>query len=349
MQQQVADALHSSTQLAIQGGNSRAFYGREVVGEPFQVGGYQGVVDYHPTELVVTAKAGTPLAELEEGLAENNQMLGFEPPSESGHSTLGGAIATGLSGPGRPYSGSAQDFVLGVKILAGDGTVMNFGGQVIKNVAGFDVSRLMVGANGCLGVLLEVSLKVIPRPAFEMTLCLEYGKADDAVMRMNELAGKPLPVTAASWFDGVMRIRLSGSESGVKSAQSRIGGDEDQHGAPHWRSIRDQSHPFFQRDDLITRISVKPSQAVYDDVPVLVDWGGAMRWYCGDAAASALEMAAASQGGHHDGNVSQYRNGDRRGEVFVKPDSAIMKFHHRLKDAFDPGRIFNPGRMYAEL
>ena len=211
LQQQVADARHSSTQLAIQGGNSRAFYGREVVGEPFQVGGYQGIVDYHPTELVVTAKAGTPLAELEAVLAENNQVLGFEPPRESGHSTLGGAIATGLSGPGRPYSGSAQNFVLGVKILAGDGTVMNFGGQVIKNVAGFDVSRLMVGANGCLGVLLEVSLKVIPRPAFEMTLCLEYGKADDAVMRMNELAGKPLPVTAP-------RGSMASCESGYRAA-----------------------------------------------------------------------------------------------------------------------------------
>jgi glycolate oxidase FAD binding subunit len=349
LQQQVEAACEDATALAIQGGNTRAYYGREISGEPLRVGGYAGVVDYHPTELVITAKAGTTLAELDETLAEHNQMLGFEPPresrQESSQSTLGGAIATGLVGPCRPYLGSVQDFVLGIKLLTGEGKVMSFGGQVIKNVAGFDVSRLMVGANGCLGIIVEVSLKVIPRPDIETTLCLEYDDVDDSVSRMNELAGKPLPISAASWLDGVMRIRLSGSEVGVSTAAASIGGEEDSNETSYWQEIRDHGHVFFTSGAQVIRASTKPSAPVFADAPVLVDWGGALRWYCGESVVQDLERHTSAQGGH----IGIFRNGNRSGEVFARPSTEIMKYHHRLKETFDPARILNPGRMYADL
>ncbi len=346
LQQRVVRAREESTPLAIRGGGSKDFYGREITGQEFVVQQHTGVLDYQPTELVITARAGTSLREIQETLADHNQMLGFEPPSFAPSATLGGAIATGLAGPRRPYAGSVSDFVLGMKLLTGTGEILRFGGKVIKNVAGFDVSRLMVGAMGCLGVVLEVSLKVLPMPLRETTVKLEHREAGESLEFMTALARKPLPVSAACWVGGVTWLRLSGTDTGVDSAIRQIGGEMDGQEGSFWHSIREHSHGFFQDDGLLLRGSVAPATPVIcPQTPQLMDWGGAVRWVCGAGDDSEFERQVRG----HRGYVTRFRNADRSGRVFGPVDSVRMKYQQRLKDAFDPRRILNPGRMYAGL
>lgn len=341
----VGAARHAGTPLAIEGGGTRKFYGREIVGEPFSLADCRGIVDYHPTELVVTVRAGTRVDELEQELNANGQMLGFEPPVCAPGSTIGGSIALGFSGSARPYRGNVQDFVLGIRLLTGDGRIMRFGGQVIKNVAGFDVARLMVGSLGCLGIILEVSLKVIPRPQCECTLCLDIRDVDRAISRLNELAGQPYPITAASWLDGVARVRLSGSEAGVDAAAKTIGGTKVEDD-PFWHQINSQKHRFFSDGGKIKKVSQKPSVPVFaPDRPVLVDWGGALRWYREETGEAELKEIVAERGGW----LELFCNADRAHEVLAFPNPAAMRIQHRLKDVFDPDRILNPGRMYGGL
>jgi glycolate oxidase FAD binding subunit len=359
IQDAVVAAKHDNRQLAIVGGGTKSFYGREIIGEPLQLSGYSGIIEYQPTELVITAKAGTSIESINRLLGSNNQKLGFEPPVFGPTSTLGGVISAGLSGPSRPYSGGVQDYVLGIKLLSGSGEVMRFGGQVIKNVAGFDVSRLMVGAMGCLGVVLEVSLKVVPIPESERTVRIAQPNISDAVSMMNALAGRPVPVTAAAWFEGVSRIRLSGSEKGVQSAvdsvcgefpQSEVDNNEDS----FWHGLQNLTHSFFDNENTLYRASVKPSTvALYDDQSSLVDWGGAMRWYCpwGEDQAkntdfkNTIDQVVVKAGGH----LGIFRNGDRSLEVMAPVSPPIMKLQKKLKAMFDPDRILNPGRLYREL
>ena len=350
LQQRVLAARQSSTPLAICGGNSKTFYGREIIGQPISVAQHSGVIDYHPTELVIAARAGTPLREIMELLGKNNQMLGFEPPLFSDSATLGGAIASGLSGPSRPFSGPVNHFVLGVKVLSGRGEVLRFGGQVIKNVAGFDVSRLLAGSLGCLGVLLEISLKAVPKPATELTLVLRHADADAAIVFMNELASKPLPLSAAAWLDGETRIRLSGSQVGVATAADNIGGEVDADGAAFWAGIREQTHEFFADRSPLLRGSVAPATKMFcRNKPQLIDWGGGLRWYsCAERDSHHVrefEDAVKSAQGH----VTRFRNGDRTNEVFAPLPDMILKLHQRLKTQFDPDGILNPGRMYRAL
>jgi glycolate oxidase FAD binding subunit len=350
LQEKVLAAKQLSTPLAITGGGSKAFYGREIVGESLSITDHSGVIDYHPTELVITARAGTPLREITKLLDENNQMLGFEPPEFSESATLGGVIATGLSGPARPFLGPAHHFVLGVKILNGHGQVLQFGGRVIKNVAGFDVSRLMVGALGCLGILLEISLKVVPKPASELTMVLDHADAEDGVILMNSLAGKPTPISAAAWVDGKTRIRLSGSKAGVKAAVALIDADVDPLGTDFWADVRNQTHTFFASKQLLLRGSVAPATSWFcRDRSQLIDWGGGVRWFSCAAPAGnheeEIESAVQAAGGH----LMRFRNGDRAGEVFAQLPATIMKFNQRLKNEFDPERILNRGRMYKNF
>ena len=361
IQDAVIAAKADKRQLAIVGGGSKSFYGREIIGEPLHLSGYSGVIEYQPTELVITAKAGTPIEAINRLLAENNQKLGFEPPVFGLASTLGGVIAAGLSGPSRPYSGGVQDYVLGIKLLSGSGEVMSFGGQVIKNVAGFDVSRLMVGAMGCLGVVLEVSLKVVPIPEIEKTVCIVQPDIADATSMMNVLAGRPVPVTAAAWFEGVSRIRLSGSEKGVQSALDSVcrefaQGEVDSNGDSFWQGLKNLTHSFFKSENTLYRASVKPSTgALYDDQTSLVDWGGAIRWYCprdpdhnqrdDKNFDDTINQIVIKAGGH----LGVFRNGDRSLEVMAPVMPPIMKLQKKLKAMFDPDRILNPGRMYREL
>lgn len=343
-------AAEAKRALNIRGGGSKAFYGNPVTGETLDVTAYRGIIEYEPTELVITARAGTPLAEIETAMREKGQMLGFEPPHFSGDSTLGGCIAAGLSGPRRPYAGSARDFVLGLRMLDGRGTDLRFGGQVMKNVAGYDVSRLITGSLGTLGVITEVSLKALPLPPAEKTLCRAQTQAE-ALKLMNEWAGKPLPITATCHVDGKLYVRLAGATPAVHSAASKLGGETVTDGAAFWRDLRDQRHAFFSGATPLWRLSLS-STASELNLPgsQLIEWGGALRWLRSDADAMSIRKATRSRDGHatlfRDGGS---RQGDARTGAFHPLPSAMLKLHKRVKLAMDPAGILNPGRMYPEL
>ena len=335
--------------LRLRGGGSKDFYGGPLAGEVLQTGAYSGIVSYEPTELVVTARCGTPLAELESTLAARRQFLACEPPGFGG-ATVGGAVAAGLSGPRRAMAGSLRDFVLGVKIMDGEGRVLKFGGEVIKNVAGFDVSRLMTGSLGTLGLILEVSLKVMPLPVGDATLRFEMPQAQ-ALDAMNRWAGQPLPLAAGSWQDGVLTLHLSGAQAAVASACRKLGGELLAAAAAteFWQGLREQSAEFFAGDAPLWRLSV-PSVAAPLELPgeQLLEWGGAQRWLRADADAAQLREIAARAGGH----ATLFRGGrweQRTGGVFAPLQPALMEVHRRLKQSFDPFGVFNPGRLYPEF
>jgi len=341
----VRTATARGTALHIRGGGTKDFYGRQINGQALDVGKHRGILAHEPTELVITARAGTPLSEIEATLAEKNQMLGFEPPRFGESATLGGTIACGFSGPRRPWSGSARDFVLGAKILNGHGEILRFGGQVMKNVAGFDVSRLMVGALGTLGVLLDISLKVLPRPEAEQTLAFAL-PPDRAIAAMNEWSRQPLPLSAAAHVGDTLYIRISGASSALRAARARLGGELVEKGDELWRELNEQQRQFFAGDTPLWRLSVPPATA-HLNLPGkwLIDWGGAQRWLKSDTAAADIRRAVESAGGH----ATLFRGGDRNAEVFHPLPQPLAALHRRLKQSFDPAGILNPGRLYAGL
>jgi len=330
------------TALRVVGGDSKAFYGRAVPGEPLHIAGHRGVTDYQPSELVITARAGTPVAEIEALLARSGQMLAFEPPLFAPASTLGGVVAAGLSGPRRPFAGAVRDFVLGVRILDGQGRSLRFGGTVFKNVAGFDAFRPMAGALGCLGVLLEVSLRVAPRPRAEVSLAFELDWPA-ARPRVTALMRRPLPLSGA-WGDGRrLHLRLSGAEAAVRAAARELGGEESPAGL--WEDVRNMKHGLLSAPRL-WRLSVPQGAELPGiDGQWLWDWGGAQRWLVSEADATSIRAAAAAAGGH----ATLFR-GHRPGEaVFTPLPAPLMNLHRRLKAAFDPAGVLNPGRMYEGL
>jgi glycolate oxidase FAD binding subunit len=343
--EQLQAATADGTPLAIQGGGSKAFYGRVCDGQPCLVGDHSGVIDYTPAELVISARAGTPLAELEAVLEREGQMLAFEPPHFGSTATLGGTIACGLSGPRRPYAGAARDFVLGVRCINGKGERLRFGGQVMKNVAGYDLSRLLTGSLGTLAVLLDIHLKVLPRPESDITL-QQTCTPDESVQRCNRWAGQPLPLSGACHTNGQLYLRLSGSKQGVTAAAAIIGGDACEDGPAVWQALREQRLPFFQEDTPLWRLSVPPAApGLKLDGEQLLDWGGAQRWLKSHAAPEHIRDITAAQGGH----ATLYRHGDRTAAVFHPLPPEMLALHRRLKQSFDPAGILNPGRMYAEL
>jgi glycolate oxidase FAD binding subunit len=332
--------------LQLRGGGSKDFYGGPLAGDILDTRGHAGIVSYEPTELVVTARCGTPLAELESALAARRQFLACEPPRFAG-ATVGGAVAAGLSGPRRAAVGSLRDFVLGVRIMDGEGRVLKFGGEVMKNVAGFDVSRLMTGALGTLGLILDVSLKVLPLPAGDASLRFEMPQ-DKALEAINRWAGQPLPLVASCWQDGVLSIRLSGAQAAVAAACQKVGGEPLAAAAADefWNGLREQSAAFFAGDASLWRLSL-PSATPPLELPgaVLIEWGGAQRWLRGDSDAAQLREVAATAGGH----ASLFRGGDKTDGVFAPLQPALMEVHRRLKHSFDPYGVFNPGRLYPEF
>ena len=338
-------AAADGTPLAVTGGGTKEFLGRITQAERFDVSGHRGIVTYEPTELVLSARGGTPLAEVNATLEERGQMLAFEPPAFGEAATIGGTIATGLSGPARPYAGAARDFVLGTRVLNGKGEVLRFGGEVMKNVAGYDVSRLMTGACGTLGVLLDVSLKVLPRLAVSRTLAFDV-TASEAIERCNAWAARPLPVTGACHDGERLRIRLAGTEGGVAAAAGALGGEAVDGGA-FWTALREHTLAFFTRTGApLWRLSVPPGAAMTEpDGDLIVDWGGALRWLRTEAPAADVRAAAERAGGH----AVLFRGGDRTGEVFHPLVPAVRTLHERIKAAFDPAGIFNPGRMYEGI
>ncbi len=344
LQQRVVDAVQHNSPLQIVGGNSKSFYGRETGGELLEVGGHRGFLNYEPTELVATVRAGTPLHELEQAVHAQGQMLPFEPPHLGASATVGGTVATNLSGPRRPYAGAVRDHVLGVKIINGKGEILSFGGEVMKNVAGYDLSRLMAGAMGTLGVLLEVSLKVVPRPQKEITL-YRTCSIDTAITTMNSWASLAYPITGAL-FDGEnLYVRFGGSSSAVEAAQKKFGGDELADAEGFWQRARELRHGFFEGKQPLWRLSVAPSTP-HIALPgkSFIDWGGALRWYTGDATVEAVRRAAAQGGGH----AVMFRGGDRNAS-FQPLAPALLRLHSNLKRAMDPHNILNPGRIYADL
>lgn len=334
----IRDAADRKVALRLRGGGSKDFYGNDARGDLLDTRAYAGIVDYEPSELVVTARCGTPLADVEGVLSAKGQCLPFEPP-HFGAATFGGCVAAGLSGPRRACAGALRDFVLGVRLIDGRGRVMQFGGQVMKNVAGYDISRLVAGSLGTLGLIAEASLKVLPRASTELTLRLELDEAR-ALEALNRWAAEPLPISATLWHAGLLDVRLAGSEAAVHGAKSKIGGHEVVDG---WRAIREHSHPFFAGDAPLWRLSV-PSTTPPLGLANLVEWGGALRWMRGGELRHIREVAK-RVGGH----ATLFRGGDKSAGVFAPLDPVLMRLHSALKSAFDPAGILNPGRLYAEL
>jgi len=332
--------------LRLRGGGSKDFYGEALRGEILDTREHRGIVSYEPSELVITARCGTPLSELGPVLAEHGQFFAFEPPRFGGDPTIGGIVAAGLSGPRRASAGAVRDFVLGAHLLDAHGELLRFGGQVMKNVAGFDVSRLLCGSLGILGLIAEVSLKVLPKPPAEMTLRFEL-TAPVALDYFNRWGAQPLPISATAWCEGVAYARLSGAQSALRAAQATLGGEiVDAELAHHWwRGLRHQHHAVF-RDDTrrLWRLSL-PSTAACDlgDV-VLIEWGGALRWLLSDAPAAAIRAAVVQAGG----SATLWR-GRRDASMFHPLDAANHALQRRLKQRFDPHGIFNPGRLCVDF
>ncbi|MDX1590194.1 MAG: glycolate oxidase subunit GlcE [Oleiphilaceae bacterium] len=347
LQEQVLAARDKDQKLNIVGGGSKAFLGREseVETTELSVREHTGIVDYHPVELVLTVRAGTPLTEIEATLAEQGQALHFEPPRLGESDTIGGTLACNLSGPARPWSGSVRDQVLGVRLINGKGEQLKFGGQVMKNVAGYDVSRLQAGAMGTLGVMTEISLKVMPQPAATLTLVQEMSP-EQVIHYMNARAAEPKPLSAACWLDGKVYLRLSGARSAVEATAEKWDGTVLDDGDGFWRQLRDQQLDFFAGDEPLWRFSVRSTAPLPNlEGTWLVDWAGAQRWYRGAGEKPQLEQMARDAGGQ----VSLFRGDDRRGEVMHHQPGALVGLQKRLKHSFDPDGLFNPGRLYSWL
>ncbi|HXD07402.1 MAG TPA: glycolate oxidase subunit GlcE [Burkholderiaceae bacterium] len=352
----VRAASAAGTPLCLRGGDTKSFYGEVPKGDPLDLGELRGISSYEPTELVVTARAGTPLSELEAALAQCGQCLAFEPPRFASGGTVGGMVAAGLSGPARANAGAVRDFVLGASLVNGQGEVLSFGGQVMKNVAGYDVSRLLAGSMGVLGVIAEVSLKVLPRAAATATVRFELDEAG-ALDRLNAWGAQPLPVSASAWWDGMLVLRLSGARAAVDAALHKLGGERvsEDLAADFWRGLRDQDDEFFDKaraavrsasGAALWRLSL-PQVAPVVSLPgeQLIEWGGAQRWWCTAAPAALVREVARKAGGH----ATLFLAGEERAQVFEPLAPALARIHRELKRAFDPQGVFNPGRLYPDF
>jgi glycolate oxidase FAD binding subunit len=340
---QITAVAASGGAVEIIGGGSKKFYGETLDALPVEVAAHSGIIDYDPAELVITLRAGCRLNEVEALLAENRQMFGFEPPHFAPGATIGGMVASGLAGPRRGFAGSIRDFVLGAKLLDGRGDVLQFGGRVIKNVAGFDVSRLLVGSLGTLGVLLEVSIRVVPMFATEATLAFAHATADAHIRWINELGSQPYPISASAWHAGTSRLRLSGSEQGVVQAMAELGGERQDY---DWTELREQSHALFAPAQPLTRVALPPaSPDITPGRAQIIEWGGAQRWLSGDVDIAALRASASKLGG----SVCAFRDHGPGVGVFQPLAPAMLKLQRSLKSSFDPAGIFNAGRIYPGL
>jgi glycolate dehydrogenase FAD-binding subunit len=341
LSERIRQAGAQKRSLRIRGGGTKDFYAFKLEGELLDLSGYRGVVDYEPSELVMTARAGTPLTEIEDTLAQGGQMLACEPPYFGPNATLGGCVAAGFSGPRRAAAGSVRDFVLGTRVLNGAGEDLRFGGQVMKNVAGFDVSRLMTGSFGTLGVILETSLKVLPRPEDEVTLRFQMNAAD-AIEAMNRWAAQPLPISATCHVGGTLTVRVSGSKLGVAAVRAKIGGDLVPEGQAFWRAVREQTLDAFRGP--LWRLSLKPTTPPLA-LPgkQVIEWNGSLRWVATDAPAPQVFEAARKAGGH----ATRFRANN--GTPMMRLDPTVLELHKRLKAALDPKGIFGPHRLHPDF
>ncbi|NOQ69230.1 MAG: glycolate oxidase subunit GlcE [Gammaproteobacteria bacterium] len=349
--QQVANAFDDKTPLRISAGSSKLFYGNNVNAQAIDILEHKGIIEYQPSELVVTVRSGTLLSELEAELKASNQMLAFEPPQHSTNTTIGGVIACGLSGPRRAACGAARDFVLGATIINGKAEKCRFGGQVMKNVAGYDASRLMVGAQGTLGVLLDVSLKVLPINETEISLKLNT-KLYDAIKHIQQWVKQGLPITASCFLKDTLYLRLGCTHSAIKQSLNTINNrfNAEEIDNNFWLGIKNQTHEFFSNTEKLWRCSHQPATKFYDNTEhQLVEWNGALRWINSD-----IELRAIAQ--HYNGHATRYplnhigsNNNKQKTNIFQPLQPGLLKIHQRLKQAFDPDNILNPGRLYTDL
>ena len=343
LRSQVSAVAAGGGQIEIIGGGSKRFYGESIEALPIDVSGHSGIIDYDPAELVITLRAGCKLRDVEAVLAQNRQMFGFEPPTFGEDATIGGMVATGLAGPRRAFAGGIRDFVLGVKLLDGRGKVLQFGGRVIKNVAGFDLSRTMVGALGTLGILLEVSIRVVPVFETELTLAYEHADADSHLGWINELGAQPYPISASMWQGGRSLLRLSGSEQGVDNAVDLLGGEQIDF---DWAALKEHKTDFFDAARPLCRLSLPATGAdVLPDTPQLIEWGGAQRWLYLDDDIGELRASLAGTGA----SLCAFRGHADAVARFQPLPAAMLKLQRNIKSSFDPAGIFNPGRIYPEL
>lgn len=346
--EQVKSARADKSPLNIVGGGSKQFMGRAATGTDICIAGHSGIVSYQPEELVITARAGTTVSEVQAVLAEHDQTLSFDPPTFGGLATIGGTLACHLSGPGRPWLGSVRDMVLGTRLINGKAEYLRFGGQVIKNVAGYDVARLQAGAMGTLGIISEISFKVMPKSAASVSLVQEL-EVTEAIRVMNELSAQAKPLTAACWLNNKLYVRLAGAKSAVDGTVSQWSGDVLDNADQFWQDLREQDLPFFSNAKELWRFSIKSSSEHFmPEENCLIDWGGAQRWLSmGNAdnhlSKTQLEIIAEKSGGQ----VGLFRGGDRSGDVLHTQPEAMKRMYQNLKDSFDPDGLFNPGRLYS--
>lgn len=346
LQSEIKLAVETGNNLQIRAGGSKDFYGRTVIGgKELNIAKHQGIISYEPTELVIKARAGTPLKLIEQVLAEEKQMLAFEPPAYSESATLGGTVACNLSGPRRAYSGAVRDYVLGTKIINSKAEILSFGGEVMKNVAGYDVSRLMTGAMGTLGVLLEISIKVVPMPETETTLTQRIG-IEEALKKLHQWSNLSLPISASCYYQGILYIRLSATEKAIDKVQQKLGGEILNEADVFWRSVKNQTHDFFIKDHSYWRLSLAsntPNLSLESEM--LYEWGGALRWLKTELSQDKIRASTDLLNGH----ATLFRATEVRDEVFQTLPKHLLKLHRNLKQAFDPHGIFNKGRMYREF
>jgi glycolate oxidase FAD binding subunit len=342
----VIEAQRSRTPLRLRGAGTKDFYGESPEGATLDLSCYHGVLEYQPAELVISARCGTRLSEIETLLAAQRQFLAFEPPAFGGDPTIGGVVAAGLSGPRRSQAGAVRDFVLGAVLLGVEGERLHFGGKVMKNVAGFDLARLLCGSLGILGPIIEVSLKVLPLPRAEETRCFEWPEAA-ALAAFNRWAGQPLPISATAWWNGRAWVRLSGAPAALHAARARLGGEPlDQAGAESWwRELRSQQQALFAGARSLWRLSLPSTAPPLSGLgPQLIEWGGALRWCAADRPAAEMRAIAAGAGG-----TALHWRGGSPGSRFHPLAPALLEIHRRLKARFDPHGIFNRNRLVAGL
>ena len=344
-QAQIKEAAARGGKICIRGSGSKSFCAPPVIQDALTLDTRvnAGIVEYEPNELVIVVRTGTPLAEVERVMAEAGQMLAFEPPHFGAGATVGGALATGLSGPRRPYAGALRDYVLGAKVIDGKGDHLAFGGKVMKNVAGFDIARLLAGSMGTLGVITEVAFKCLPLPKAQQTRVFELD-VHAAITAMNRCYAEANPVTASTWVAGRLYLRLAGAEPAVASAVSRLGGELLADDAAWWQAWCEQQHGFFagvDESNPLIRVSCK-STAAFGDLAngidkQAIDWGGAQRWLRTQAIAlPAIREWARVEGG----NAHVFRGATSDAERVVPMAAALSDVQQKIKTSFDPYNIF---------
>ena len=348
LQTQIKTGLDEKTSFFIQGSNSKYFYGNPVNAQSLEVNRHRGILNYHPSELVLTARAGTPLAEIEAELKKNKQCLPFEPPHFGPNATFGGTIASGLAGSARPFSGSVRDAVLGCRIINGQGEILRFGGEVVKNVAGYDVSRLMTGSLGTLGLILDISVKVLPTAPCNLTY-IQTLPASDVITTMNTLRRSTLPLSGLAYVENKLHIRLAGTQISLAPTKNTMNGEILANDADFWHSLNEQTHPFFDAKQTLWKFSVPPAthhMALIKES--IIDWGGGLYWFFSDAPRDEIDALANTLNGH----AVLFRRGEigkTESHSFPLPPSNMQSLHENIKQAFDPQRLFNPGRMYSNI